>query len=244
MNSSHDSPESPPSRRSRLPDVEPLPPMSPAERTARGIAARARVPLSAHRTWRPGPDRPDPVGIIARQSAKRDQDLVPLRHGRMAASPFAFFRGGAGIMASDLSTTPDDGLRAQLCGDAHLANFGMFDTPERAEVFDINDFDETLPGPWEWDVKRLVASVEIAGLDLGFAAVDRRRAVLGCARTYRTRMSELAEMGNLEVWHARLGAEEVLASVADEHDAEAVEEVAAWRPKGPAAQPPDRFLAS
>ena len=192
--------------------------MSPAERVARGVAALSRVPLAAHAAWSPDPDRPDPVSIIARQSAKRDQDLVPLRHSRMAASAFAFFRGGAAIMASDLSMTPTTGLRAQLCGDAHLANFGMFDTPERAEVFDINDFDETLPGPWEWDVKRLVASVEIAGLDLGFSERDRRQAVVACARTYRTRMTEFAGMGNLEVWHARLGADEVLQSLHHEHD--------------------------
>lgn len=204
--------------RRRLPDVEPLPPMSPPERVARGLAVRARVPLTAHALWEPGPERPDPVSIISRQSAKRDQDLVPLRHGRMAASAFAFFRGGAAIMASDLSMTPTTGLRAQLCGDAHLANFGMFDTPERSEVFDINDFDETLPGPWEWDIKRLVASVEIAGLDLGFAERDRREAVIACARAYRTRMSEFAEMGNLDVWHARLGADEVLKSLRHEHD--------------------------
>jgi uncharacterized protein (DUF2252 family) len=192
--------------------------MSPAERVARGVAALSRVPLAAHAAWTPDPDRPDPVSIIARQSAKRDQDLVPLRHSRMAASAFAFFRGGAAIMASDLSTTPTTGLRAQLCGDAHLANFGMFDTPERSEVFDINDFDETLPGPWEWDLKRLVASVEIAGLDLEFSEHERRQAVIACARTYRTRMTEFAEMGNLEVWHARLGADEVLQSLHHEHD--------------------------
>jgi uncharacterized protein (DUF2252 family) len=206
-------------RRSRLPDVEPLPPMSPAERIARGHAARTRVPLAHHAWWEPGGDRPDPVAIIERQSAKRDPDLVPLRHGRMSASAFAFFRGGAAIMASDLSTTPVTGLRAQLCGDAHLGNFGLFETPERSAVFDINDFDETLPGPWEWDVKRLVVSVEVAGLDLGFSTAERQRAVVSCARAYRERMLELSEMGNLEVWHARLGADELLSRVIDDHDA-------------------------
>jgi uncharacterized protein (DUF2252 family) len=165
-----------------------------------------------------GADRPDSLAILARQAEARDAALVPLRYGRMASSAFAFFRGGAAIMASDLSTTPVTGLRAQLCGDAHLANFGIFDTPERSHLFDINDFDETLPGPWEWDVKRLAASVEIAGRDLGFPSMHRRTAVLACVAAYRERMSELADMGNLEVWHARLGVDEVLARLDSEHD--------------------------
>jgi uncharacterized protein (DUF2252 family) len=204
--------------RRRLPDVEPLPPMSPAERVARGHAARRRVALSRHAQWTPGTDRVDPVSILERQSARRDQELVPIRHSRMAASAFAFFRGGAAIMASDLAATPTTGLRAQLCGDAHLSNFGLFETPERSELFDINDFDETLPGPWEWDVKRLVASVEVAGRDLGFPGAARERAVVSCARAYRERMLELSEMGTLDVWYARLGADEVLSRVMDEHD--------------------------
>lgn len=186
-------------RRSRLPDVEPLPPMSPREREARGIAARERVPLARHGAWRPGADRPDALAILARQASARDATLVPLRYGRMSASPFAFFRGAAAIMAADLSTTPVTGLRAQLCGDAHLANFGIFDTPERSHLFDINDFDETLPGPWEWDVKRLAASIEVAGRDLRFDAAARRAAVLECVAAYRGRMRQFAEMGNLEV---------------------------------------------
>jgi uncharacterized protein (DUF2252 family) len=200
--------------------------MSPSERVARGIAARGRVPLARHGTWRPGLDRPDVLAILARQSSARDATLVPLRYARMSASPFAFFRGAAAIMASDLSTTPVTGLRAQLCGDAHLANFGIFDTPERSHLFDINDFDETLPGPWEWDVKRLAASVEVAGLDLGFSSQDRRAAVLACVAAYRTRMADLAGMGNLEVWHARLGADEVLARLDVEHDPKLADKVA------------------
>jgi len=203
---------------SRLPEVEPLPPMSPMERVARGKAALARVPLAVHGTWRPSAHRPDPVALLQEQAAKRDAALVPLRYGRMVSSPFAFFRGGAGIMAADLSTTRASGLRAQLCGDAHLANFGIFDTPERSHVFDINDFDETLPGPWEWDVKRLAASVEVAGRDLRFSVADRRNAVQAGVRAYRERMGELAELGNLEVWHSHLGADEVLARVVDEGD--------------------------
>ena len=202
----------------RLPDVEPLPPMSPRERVARGLAARDRVPLAAHSRWRPPVDRGDSVGVLQRQEAKRDPSLIPLRHGRMVASAFAFFRGGAAIMAGDLATTPVTGLRAQLCGDAHLANFGIFDTPERSHLFDINDFDETLPGPWEWDVKRLAASVEVAGRDLGFGPADRRAAVLATAAGYRTRMAEFAEMGNLEVWHARLDASDLLRHLVDERD--------------------------
>ncbi|MGZ4609193.1 MAG: DUF2252 domain-containing protein [Actinomycetes bacterium] len=193
--------------------------MSPRERVARGVAARERVPLGSHDRWRPSADRGDPVSILERQGAKRDQALVPLRHGRMSASPFAFFRGGAAILAADLSTTAVSGLRVQLCGDAHLANFGIFDTPERAHLFDINDFDETLPGPWEWDVKRLAASVEIAARDLGLSGASRREAVLACARAYRTRTAELADMGNLEVWHTRLDAEDVLSYVVDKNDA-------------------------
>lgn len=168
-----------PGTRGRLPEVEPLPPMSIRERVARGLAARDRVPLASHALWRPDPQRGDPISVLERQAASRDPALVPLRHGRMMGSPFAFYRGGAAIMAADLATTRASGLRAQLCGDAHLVNFGVFDTPERSHVFDINDFDETLPGPWEWDVKRLAASVEVAARDLGFdkssAARTRRR---------------------------------------------------------------------
>jgi uncharacterized protein (DUF2252 family) len=217
---------------SRLPDVEPLPPMSPPERVARGVAARGRVPLARHRAWRPGPDRPDALEILQRQATTRDAALVPLRYSRMAASAFAFFRGAAAIMASDLSTTPVTGLRAQLCGDAHLANFGIFDTPERSHLFDINDFDETLPGPWEWDVKRLAASIEVAGRDLGFDRAARRSAVLACVAAYRMRMRELAEMGNLEVWHSRIGASDLLERIAEERDAGLSKKVARDVAKG------------
>jgi uncharacterized protein (DUF2252 family) len=206
------------SPRERLPDIEPLPPMSPTERIARGHAALARVPLARHGAWTTTLGRSDPLDILKRQATKRDPSLVPLRHGRMIASPFSFFRGAAAIMAADLATTPTSGLRAQLCGDAHLANFGIFDTPERAHIFDINDFDETLPGPWEWDVKRLAASVEIAGRDLQFSTADRRSAVLETTKGYRLRMAELASMGNLAVWHARLEAQDVLARVIDNAD--------------------------
>jgi uncharacterized protein (DUF2252 family) len=185
--------------------------MSPREREARGLAARDRVPRERHGRWHPADGRVDPIAVLERQATRRDPDLVPIRHRRMAASPFAFFRGAAAIMADDLADSPVTGLRAQLCGDAHLVNFGVFDTPERSHVFDINDFDETLPGPWEWDVKRLAASIEVAGRDLGLGRSDRRRAVLAAAAGYREQMHVFAAMGNLEVHYARLEAADVLA---------------------------------
>ena len=144
-----------------------------AERVARGQAARADVPRSAHAEFDPGPERPDPVALLERQAKTRVPELVPIRYGRMLVSPFTFYRGAALIMAADLATTPTTGLRVQLCGDAHLSNFGVFGTPERRMDFDVNDFDETLPGPFEWDVKRLAASLEVAGRDRGFADADR-----------------------------------------------------------------------
>ena len=155
---------------------------SVAERVARGQAARAEVPRSTHAEFDPGPDRPDPVALLERQAATRVPELVPIRYGRMLVSPFTFYRGAALIMASDLATTPTTGLRVQLCGDAHLSNFGVFGTPERRLVFDLNDFDETLPGPFEWDVKRLAASLEVAGRDRGFADADRDAIVRACSR--------------------------------------------------------------
>ncbi len=144
-----------------------------AERVARGRAARAEVPRSAHAEFDPGPERPDPIALLEGQAETRVPELVPIRYGRMLVSPFTFYRGAALIMASDLATTPTTGLRVQLCGDAHLSNFGVFGSPERRIVFDVNDFDETLPGPFEWDLKRLAASLEVAGRDRGFADADR-----------------------------------------------------------------------
>ena len=152
-------------------------PSSPAERAARGKAARAEVPRSSHAEWAPAA-RQDPVAVLEAQAATRVPELVPIRYGRMLVSPFTFFRGSAAVMAGDLGDSPRSGISVQLCGDAHLSNFGGFASPERALVFDINDFDETHPGPWEWDVKRLAASVEIAGRDLGFKDAARRAAVL------------------------------------------------------------------
>jgi uncharacterized protein (DUF2252 family) len=162
------------------------------------------VPRSSHGEWSPAGDRPDPVDILADQARSRLQDLVPLRNERMSESPFAFYRGSAAVMASDLASTPASGLRVQLCGDAHLSNFGAYASPDRTLVFDLNDFDETLPGPWEWDVKRLVTSVELAARDRGYGDRKRRRIVVATSRAYRTAMRQFASVGMLDVWYARI----------------------------------------
>jgi uncharacterized protein (DUF2252 family) len=180
---------------------------SVAERAALGKAARERSPRSGHRDWEPAAGRADPVEILERQAEVRVPELVPIRYGRMLASPFTFFRGAAAIMAMDLAETPDSGLRVQACGDAHLSNFGVFSAPDRRLVFDLNDFDETLPGPWEWDVKRLAASFEIGGRDRGFKAKERRNVVLATVRAYRDAMTTFAGMRNLEVWYSRIDVE-------------------------------------
>ena len=181
-----------------------------AEREAVGRGARAATPRGAH-AEQPEPDPArDPVGLLAGQAAHRLPDLVPVRHGRMLASPFAFFRGSAAVMAADLARTPSSGLTVQLCGDAHVANFGMFGSPERRQVFDLNDFDETYPGPWEWDVKRLLTSVEIAGRHRGMRPKDRLTAVRAGGEAYRTAMTQFAAMGDLEVWYASLDSQALL----------------------------------
>src|ERR1700754_3711450 len=174
------------------------------ERAARGKAARAEVPRSAHAAWEPAADRRDPVELLEEQAASRVPELVPLRYGRMLVSPFTFFRGAAYPMAADLADAPRSGLKAQLCGDAHLSNFGTFAGPDRRLVFGINDFDETLPGPFEWDVKRLVASFEVAGRDRGFDADARRSVDLAVARSYREAMRGFAELRTLELWYVHL----------------------------------------
>ena len=179
-------------------------PPTPEERAAAGKSARAQVPRSSHGVWEPAADRPDPVELLEGQASQRVPELVPLRYGRMLASPFTFYRGTAAIMAADLADTPTSGLTVQACGDAHLSNFGSFASPDRAMVVDVNDFDETLPGPWEWDVKRLGASFEIAGRDRGFAEVDRRQVVTTAARAYREAMRSFAGVGNLETWYWRV----------------------------------------
>jgi uncharacterized protein (DUF2252 family) len=181
--------------------------LTPEERVARGKAARNEVPRSSHGRWEPATNRPDPVGLLEEQAASRVPELVPIRYGRMLVSPFTFYRGAALIMAADLAATPRSGLHAQICGDAHLSNFGVFASPERQMMFDINDFDETLPGPWEWDVKRLAASFEIAGRDRGFTPAERRSIVLAMAENYRTRMKWAAGMRNLDIWYAHIEVE-------------------------------------
>lgn len=190
-----------------------VPHLTVAERVARGKAAREEVPRSSHAVFEPAPHRVDPIGLLDRQAETRVPELVPIRYGRMLVSPFTFYRGAAMIMASDLVATPRSGLNVQCCGDAHLSNFGVFASPERRLVFDLNDFDETLPGPWEWDVKRLAASVLIAARENGFAVKDQDRAVLGTVEAYRTTMASFAAMRNLDVWYARLDIEAVLAKL-------------------------------
>ncbi|WP_105974563.1 DUF2252 domain-containing protein [Streptomyces geranii] len=187
----------------------------PEERAARGRAARADAPRSAHAEYEPSPKRPDPVDVIEAQSATRLPELVPIRYGRMLESPFRFYRGAAAIMAGDLADTPRTGLTAQLCGDAHLLNFRLLASPERHLVFDINDFDETLPGPWEWDVKRLAASLVIAGRENGYTDAERAAVVRATVRSYRERMRAFAGQGDLAVWYAQASAD-VLQGLADE----------------------------
>jgi uncharacterized protein (DUF2252 family) len=176
-----------------------------------GRSARSETPRSSHAAWAPPANRMDPVVILRKQARRRVPELVPIRHGRMLASPFAFFRGAAAVMAADLSHTPVTGIRVQLCGDAHLANFGGYAAPDRKLVFDLNDFDETLPGPWEWDIKRLAASVAVAARDLGFTAGDSREAVKRAVLSYRETMREFADMRTLDVWYARLEVEDLFA---------------------------------
>ncbi len=186
------------------PETTAGPGATPAERAAAGKAARARVPRSSHADWAPAADRPDPVDVLGRQADDRVAELVPLRYGRMLVSPFTFYRGAAAIMAADLAASPSSGLWVQACGDAHLSNFGAFASPSRELVVDVNDFDETLPGPWEWDVKRLAASFEIAGRDRGFGSSTRREIVRAAATAYREAMREYAELMNLDLWYRRV----------------------------------------
>jgi uncharacterized protein (DUF2252 family) len=190
--------------------------LSVDQRKARGKDARATAPRTSHGNWAPSPDRPDPVSLLQEQAATRVPELIPIRHGRMMVSPFTFYRGAAQIMASDLADSPVTGVTVQTCGDAHLSNFGLFGTPERKMIFDINDFDETLPGPWEWDVKRLAASFEIMGRDRGFSRADRRDVVMAGVAEYRARMKQAAGMSTLQAWYDRLEAGELLKLVRDE----------------------------
>ncbi|HJY95649.1 MAG TPA: DUF2252 domain-containing protein [Streptosporangiaceae bacterium] len=187
--------------------------LTPAERVARGKAARAEVPRESHAVFDPPPDRPDPIALLEQQAKTRVPELVPVRWGRMMVSPFTYYRGAALPMASDLATTPVSGLAVQACGDAHLSNFGIFGSAERRLMFDVNDFDETLPGPWEWDVKRLAASLEVAGRDNGLPAKQRREIITAGVARYRQAMRQFAAMTNLDVWYAHMDINELRAEL-------------------------------
>jgi uncharacterized protein (DUF2252 family) len=187
--------------------------MDLSERAAQGKAARSGAPRSGLAEWAPSGDRDDPVAILERQAEARVEDLVPIRYGRMAASPFAFFRGAAAVMAADLGPIPVSGLRVQACGDAHLSNFGAFASPDRRLVFDLNDFDETLPAPWEWDLMRLAASFAIAARENGLKRKRRARTLAVLGRSYRDSLRKFAAMRNLEVWYARFDVEAAIAEV-------------------------------
>jgi uncharacterized protein (DUF2252 family) len=203
----NDTPESqPPSDIARV---------SPEERRLQGKMLREQTPRSCHAQWEPPAHRRDPTDLLIESSADRVPELLPIRYGRMLQSPFSFYRGAACIMAADLADSPTTGLKVQVCGDCHLLNFGAFATPERRLVFDINDFDETLPGPWEWDVKRLATSFVIASRHNGFSAAEARDAALGCIRSYRRRMAEFATMRALDVWYAHIDLYDVLDQVID-----------------------------
>jgi uncharacterized protein (DUF2252 family) len=178
-----------------------------SEQVTLGKSARKAVPRSRHAVFAASSDRPSPVATLKAQDGARVPELVPIRYGRMLESPFAFYRGGAAIMARDLAETPRSGLTVQCCGDAHLSNFGVFASPDRRLVFDINDFDETLPGPWEWDVKRLAVSLVVAARDNGHSVAEQEEAALKCVRRYREAMHEFAGMTTMDVWHSRLEVE-------------------------------------
>jgi hypothetical protein len=194
---------------SRLLDGKPF--RTPEERAERGRAARKAVPRSSHAEYAPTKKRPDPVDVLEEQSAQRVAELIPTRYARMTESPFRFYRGAAAILAGDLASTPATGIRTQLCGDAHLLNFRLLASPERHLLFDINDFDETLPGPWEWDVKRLSASMVIAARANGFDAGEQAKIVRRTVRSYRTWMATFAGMRDMDVWYARADVDELLA---------------------------------
>jgi len=181
-----------------------------ADRRAAGRELRTKVPRSSHAEWTPAADRPDPLSLLEEQNRSRLLHLVPLRYTRMAASPFTFLRGSAVVMAEDLAATPVSGVQVQICGDAHLNNFGIYATPERNQVFDVNDFDETLPGPWEWDIKRFAASIVAAGRTNGFPAATNRRAVLNGVQSYREHIWKYSEMRHIDVWYSRIDYESSL----------------------------------
>src|SRR5271169_6721709 len=193
--------------------------MVPADRRAGGKRLRDTAPRDAHAAWRAPAERVDPIGILRAADATRQPDLVPLRYGRMLQSPFTFYRGSAGVMAADLARTPVSGIHVQVCGDCHLMNFGGFATPERRLIFDINDLDETVPAPWEWDVKRLVASFVLAARANGLSDANGRDAAVACARSYRRKMRDFAAMDVLDIWYARLDDSDFLAMLPESQKA-------------------------
>lgn len=207
----------PPKSESEISQAEPAPIFhSCEERIATGKTLRENIPRSSHGGWKPTATRRDPIDILEESNQDRLPELVPIRYGRMLASPFTFLRGSAALMAYDLANTPSTGLCVQACGDCHLLNFGLFATPERNLVFDINDFDETLPAPWEWDVKRLTVSFAVAGRDNRLSGAETRDVVLECARAYREHLREYSRMSPLEVWYARLDVQNLIAAAPDE----------------------------
>jgi uncharacterized protein (DUF2252 family) len=213
---------------------------SPAERAAAGKAARTDAPRSSHAEWAPASDRPDPVELLEGQATSRVGQLVPLRYGRMLASPFAFYRGAAAVMAADLAGSARSGFTVQLCGDAHLSNFGAFASPDRELIFDVNDFDETLPGPWEWDVMRLAASFAVAGRERAFKRRERLAIVAAMSAEYRQAMRRLAGLGNLEVWYTKMD----MPAIAERWGAAAgKKEVATFRRNLAKTQAKDRMRA-
>ena len=187
--------------------------LSVEKRLAKGKGRREKTPVSSHAGWTPAPDRADPVALLEEQNLTREQDLVPVRHGRMLVSPFTFYRGAAKIMAADLKDTPRAGLVSQLCGDAHLSNFGVFASPERNLLFDLNDFDETLPGPFEYDVKRMAASFTIAARNNAFTKEETHDVTLAAVRAYREAMAQFAQMNTLDIWYARLSEEQLMEAI-------------------------------
>jgi len=204
--------------------IETIPYKSADERRDEGKELRQAVPRAAHHEWKAPKGRRDPIDILNESNQGRLPDLVPIRFGRMMQSPFAFYRGSAAVMAADLATTPSSGIRVQACGDAHLSNFGGFATPERRVIFDINDFDETLPGPWEWDLKRLVASVVLAGRHIGLSETETARAVAATARSYRERMADYSGMRTLDVWYDAIDVDRFLGEMETDESRERVEQ--------------------
>ncbi|WP_082589612.1 DUF2252 domain-containing protein [Agromyces sp. Soil535] len=213
-----------PGVRSAIEELAPPASTDFASRAEYGREARRRTPRSSHAGWAPSPDRPDPVAMLEEQATTRVPELVPIRHARMLVSPFTFYRGAALLMASDLAGTPVSGITTQICGDAHLSNFGVFGTPERKMIFNINDFDETLPGPWEWDVKRLAASFEVASRYRGFSAEDGREITLTVVRGYRERMLQAAASRVLDAWYDQLDTARFMEQIEAERQAKRLTE--------------------